>query len=899
VVCKLKEERVAQGKERELRSQTKSTLKAALVDGSLQAAATPVRHEKEEPNLENMRQLLKATFQKAVVDDSLSSVIRTVKEDKVAREKESARKLIRCTFEKSVSDGRLLEVFSAVKKEKADVMEARDIDLRRQAKHSIKKAFFDGRLFNAVSTIEEEERQEELCLVNEQPAPQKNDSARQLLKTTLENSFLDGRLEEALASVKREKQISREAEEMKSWQQTTENLQATFLDGRLFEAASQAEEESQQQELETLRKQLKQTFASAIADGRLSEVVSSLKEERANRVHKQPSLTFQTQDLENHMSTEASQESRVASTCQSIRNTLEASLMDGRLEEVLSSMKKRKAHAKLQEIEKVRQQTCKTLQMAILDGRLLEAVSAVKAEKVRKRGEAICNQSKSTQAAVADGHGKEKELEELSRRTESTSQTVVMDGRHNSPPSAAKSQKTPDSIESMRHKLKQTLVHSFMDGHFEEAMASVKDTSTIAAVIPNVETLRQKARETFEAAVSDGRLQEAVSEIKQERNEQEVEKMRRQLKATFQAAITDGRFKSVVYTVKEERAARENESTRKLIRCTLEKSMADGSLLKALASVKKGKGDAIEAEQKEPHRQANDTVKDTIVDGRPSDAAATTEEKAVPTKPIVAKPTVRPTRHNAALKTASKTCVFNMDAARDQDVAFGSSARDSSLVRTYDALESRLPMPPATKAQARRLTPKRKPQPQAFSMDEEHTSSRVGTPTVLARDSSLARSYDALTNRHVDSWTWSVPHANGCSRPASPKGGLPPVAPPSKRQMSLALPPVARPCSKLSAMSLDLGDYPTTLNRPTRLEQNRDAHDNFIGLSLATGTDLAVALSGKPSSVRSLSPKRSGLLPPILGNTKRSMSRELAAHNGQAMDAFVWGVAPVRYDAVL
>merc|ERR1712232_444442 len=183
-------------------------------------------------------------------------------------------------------------------------------------------------------------------------------------------------------------------------------------------------------------------------------------------------------------------------------------------------------------------------------------------------------------------------------------------------------------------------------------------------------------------------------------------------------------------------------------------------------------------------------------------------------------PPVRPSRRPAALKTASKTCVFNMDTGLDQDVTSASSARDSSLVRTYDALGSRSPPSSTTKLQARRMTLDKQPQLQIFSMDEDYASNSARTPTA-ARDSSLSRSYDALTSRQVDKWTWAEPHVSAHSRPASPKNTLPPVAPPCKKQMFPALPSVARGSSKFSAMSLDLGDF------HKRMEHTNGARDSF------------------------------------------------------------------------
>merc|ERR1719271_2267018 len=67
---------------------------------------------------------------------------------------------------------------------------------------------------------------------------------------------------------------------------------------------------------------------------------------------------------------------------QSVQRTLQASLLDGRLSEVVRSLK---AEKETKEVESTKQEVKSTLQASLLDGRLSEVIAQIKKEKLAKQ----------------------------------------------------------------------------------------------------------------------------------------------------------------------------------------------------------------------------------------------------------------------------------------------------------------------------------------------------------------------------------------------------------------------------------------------------------------------------------------------------------------------------------
>merc|ERR1719440_1118094 len=119
-------------------------------------------------------------------------------------------------------------------------------------------------------------------------------------------------------------------------------------------AATQKREEAEA--MEDLRQSTHKTFKNALSNGTLSAVLANLKKKR------------EAEELDN--------------TRRSVQNILQTSLADGRLATAVREMFTEK---EAKEVEKTRQQVKSTLQNSLLDGRIFDVISQMKKDKLAKQ----------------------------------------------------------------------------------------------------------------------------------------------------------------------------------------------------------------------------------------------------------------------------------------------------------------------------------------------------------------------------------------------------------------------------------------------------------------------------------------------------------------------------------
>jgi hypothetical protein len=125
-------------------------------------------------------------------------------------------------------------------------------------------------------------------------------------------------------------------------------LQSSLLDGRLSDVISSIKRKREAANLESMRGNLKEMFKASVLDGRLNKALAYLKHEKVAK------------------------EAEAAK--QEVRAKLEASLTDGSLAEVMRQVK-REREAKAQ--EQMRQDMMSTMKAGVMDGRLSQILAQV------------------------------------------------------------------------------------------------------------------------------------------------------------------------------------------------------------------------------------------------------------------------------------------------------------------------------------------------------------------------------------------------------------------------------------------------------------------------------------------------------------------------------------------
>jgi hypothetical protein len=719
------------------------------------------------------------------------------------------------------------------------------------------------------------------------------------------------------------------------------SLQSAVLDGRLSEAFADVIQEKKARELESMRKELKNLFSNSHSTGRLAEAVRAVKEEKErNEMDK----------------TKAKDPSSMREQLKTI------SVFDDRLQNAVIAVMEELLEKKKKALEELRQRMNHVLHSAAIDGRLSEALTAAAQDQRAEELEDMRLELKKTlQTSVADGRLKEaitavrdernskKEFTAMRHEMRHVVKEAVVDGRLSQALAKAKNKTKAEDLDSMREQLKKTFQKSVLDGRLQEAVNAVKEEKRKV----QLDALRQRMKHIFQSAVVDGRLSEALTAVAQDRKAKELEDMRQQLKKTFQSSIADGRLRHVIDLVKEERTNRQVCMMRHQMKQTFESALDDGRLFEALAARRKQKEEEAFEKMREKMRSAliqaseSDQLAATLARIKKTEVPHAPQDSTMkPCKPTAAKSAARPARLSTRTSTSSgdlavqfsatplssglhapavsakvsalpprpPSSTTKMEGSRCQEFRMNageksveSGPRESSLDRSYTALGNmHKPLLSPSAARSRKASPRRFSKSlETFALDEGDISCSSDAPAAQSdRDSSIARSYDALSMYKSEAATDSLSYAR-LSRPASPLRPLPPVTPPLKKSMS------SGQATKQSAMSLDLyssqrsmssesavamdmkGEVRPSLERPnTRCTSKKQAFELY------------------PQALEPTS-KKSSTLPPIAGATTSAKATLLApitslttsvkasgkipgAKRSSSIDSFVWGVAPLK-----
>jgi hypothetical protein len=745
--------------------------------------------------------------------------------------------------------------------------------MRMHMKHSLQAAALDGRLSEAVAAVFQETKAHEL------------DSMREQLKKTFQMSLADGRLEDAVVAVRDKKQ-------RKQQEKTLSFMPGT--DGRFADSFGSVDanpinpEFEKARTVENMRQQLKKIFQLSVADGRLEEAVSAVREENERK------------------------RNLSVARCQT-RNVLEEVSVDGRLSEAFTAMRHgTAAHG----VDTMRKQLKKTFQMSVADGRLQAAVNALKKEKETHRVEALRQHT-----SVPDASAKEKETKHesgtLRHAMKHAFRSALMDGRLSETLAAMRNEKKACDVERLRERLKNVFQMSVADGRLQDVVDTVRQERTKKSL----EAVRQRMKCIFHDAAVDGRLSQALALAKQERKANELESLRQQLKQTFLTSVSDGHLKHVLDAVKENASTHELEMLRHKMKHIFQSALINGRLSQTLAAMREEKTarslERIREQMKYVLINASESGKlvAVLASMKKAEVSHPAEESSkTPCKPSAARNAARPIRRSNKLSnpfsddiqslqdqasslqtlvapvilpalpprppiSARSTAATSQEFRMNADEAFDSrELRGSSLVRSYDALGK----PHGGACPRNGSLRKASANIEAFALDagEESCSSEVRAVRT-DRDSSIVRSYDALSTRteqprEIVSWRTSLARL---PRPASPMRPLPPVTPPLKKPIRSA------EAAKQSAMSLDLHDAHTDPCSNAAVAIRRRSYQMSKNGSWSSYPIAREESLRNPYS----------FLPPLASATSVKAAGKLQGRkHSSSMDSLLWGVAPLK-----
>jgi hypothetical protein len=530
--------------------------------------------------------------------------------------------------------------------------------------------------------------------------------------------------------------------------------------------------------MDALRAKLRQTFAAAVSDGRLTESLAESKEAAVSgdtlRDKMKQALRDAADDGRLEKAFQSVQQDSWNDTRSAIRQTLTAAAADGRLEAAMNDVRKTSAPS-----SDARAQVQQVIAEAASNGRLEEALaggqnaaSVVSINALRSRLKATFAQ------ATADG-----------------SLAVTLSGIQ----SRLASENTSDAL---RLKLQQTFSKASFDDELESDMLDLK----------------AQARAVLCDGLQSGALRAALFEVHKE--QASLEELRQRAGAALAKAAESGVLSEVLTeTIKPQSkpaAATGFSALKAKLQSMFFRASKDGSFGAALKQVKPPAPSPSEALALKLRKTFNDAASSGQLTNALQEVTAPQESlpkasEAMPAKPTVAKGTTRPRPARvSAAKPPTPVSMSPVPAKFDYTPPMSASKRNRRViggVARVPAAEAPPPLDPFP------LSPSRRSMVPAFRMDVYGASSASG-------DSKSPKGYDMIP--HEDdalgcaASQWSIPLAHGIShlrvQPGSKLHFSQSTQQPSSKFRSNSVHNMetshnsGMPKSHMSAMALDLDD---------------------------------------------------------------------------------------------
>eukprot|EP00927_Polykrikos_kofoidii_P020052 TRINITY_DN1944_c0_g1_i9.p1 TRINITY_DN1944_c0_g1~~TRINITY_DN1944_c0_g1_i9.p1 ORF type:complete len:1758 (+),score=415.67 TRINITY_DN1944_c0_g1_i9:104-5275(+) len=617
-----------------IRLQTRDALIRGLQDGRL---AVALRRDKED-HLEDV-EMIRVQARDALVgglkDGRLAAALRRDKalsslrcDETVNEDNCEVQIQVRDALVSGLSDGRLAKALRLVTQTPA-VKNEDSNNVRMQVREALVNGLHNGRLEAAF-------RPSEVVTIKDV------DAARVRIRDTLSKAAVDGSLCRAIRSVP-EKQSSTVAEEAENVEelrcQARDLLLGAVADGRLSSALSTVKKGSrdsveEEDGDEELRNQLRGLFLNAVSDGRLSTVLQEAQAEAGATSELSADEEDDVEDIETLRNLAASSFLRGAS--------------DGRLKLALHEVAA--SRAELSEEEILRAEVLSTLASAADDGRLARSLSIMKESREKAVQEAEIEELRCSvrdtlltglntgslydalRASVETSNSEEAALEKELEDARSMARNILVETLHNGQLETAiteihearRQKRQDEELDDARSLARSILVETLENGDLETAIIEMHEARRQKR---EVEEARLLMRDTIFSAAVDGRLATALGNLKTTDVAQfEEESLRRNARDAFLAGARDGRLRDALQEVKLMKPTPVDEADQETLRRNVRKAFLagamDGRLRDALEEVKLTKATAVDdVDQEESlRRKARNAFLAGARDGRLRDA---------------------------------------------------------------------------------------------------------------------------------------------------------------------------------------------------------------------------------------------------------------------------------------
>eukprot|EP00927_Polykrikos_kofoidii_P020045 TRINITY_DN1944_c0_g1_i12.p1 TRINITY_DN1944_c0_g1~~TRINITY_DN1944_c0_g1_i12.p1 ORF type:complete len:1744 (+),score=416.05 TRINITY_DN1944_c0_g1_i12:104-5233(+) len=616
-----------------IRLQTRDALIRGLQDGRL---AVALRRDKED-HLEDV-EMIRVQARDALVgglkDGRLAAALRRDKalsslrcDETVNEDNCEVQIQVRDALVSGLSDGRLAKALRLVTQTPA-VKNEDSNNVRMQVREALVNGLHNGRLEAAF-------RPSEVVTIKDV------DAARVRIRDTLSKAAVDGSLCRAIRSVP-EKQSSTVAEEAENVEelrcQARDLLLGAVADGRLSSALSTVKKGSrdsveEEDGDEELRNQLRGLFLNAVSDGRLSTVLQEAQAEAGATSELSADEEDDVEDIETLRNLAASSFLRGAS--------------DGRLKLALHEVAA--SRAELSEEEILRAEVLSTLASAADDGRLARSLSIMKESREKAVQEAEIEELRCSvrdtlltglntgslydalRASVETSNSEEAALEKELEDARSMARNILVETLHNGQLETAiteihearRQKRQDEELDDARSLARSILVETLENGELETAIIEMHEARRQKREVEELDDARSLARSILVETLENGQLETAIIEMHEARRQKrEVEEARLLMRDTIFSAAVDGRLATALGNLKTTDVAQfEEESLRRNARDAFLAGARDGRLRDALQEVKLMKPTPVdEADQETLRRNVRKAFLAGAMDGRLRDA---------------------------------------------------------------------------------------------------------------------------------------------------------------------------------------------------------------------------------------------------------------------------------------
>eukprot|EP00927_Polykrikos_kofoidii_P020049 TRINITY_DN1944_c0_g1_i5.p1 TRINITY_DN1944_c0_g1~~TRINITY_DN1944_c0_g1_i5.p1 ORF type:complete len:1693 (+),score=401.59 TRINITY_DN1944_c0_g1_i5:104-5080(+) len=534
---------------------------------------------------------------------------------------------VRDALVSGLSDGRLAKALRLVTQTPA-VKNEDSNNVRMQVREALVNGLHNGRLEAAF-------RPSEVVTIKDV------DAARVRIRDTLSKAAVDGSLCRAIRSVP-EKQSSTVAEEAENVEelrcQARDLLLGAVADGRLSSALSTVKKGSrdsveEEDGDEELRNQLRGLFLNAVSDGRLSTVLQEAQAEAGATSELSADEEDDVEDIETLRNLAASSFLRGAS--------------DGRLKLALHEVAA--SRAELSEEEILRAEVLSTLASAADDGRLARSLSIMKESREKAVQEAEIEELRCSvrdtlltglntgslydalRASVETSNSEEAALEKELEDARSMARNILVETLHNGQLETAiteihearRQKRQDEELDDARSLARSILVETLENGELETAIIEMHEARRQKREVEELDDARSLARSILVETLENGQLETAIIEMHEARRQKrEVEEARLLMRDTIFSAAVDGRLATALGNLKTTDVAQfEEESLRRNARDAFLAGARDGRLRDALQEVKLMKPTPVdEADQETLRRNVRKAFLAGAMDGRLRDA---------------------------------------------------------------------------------------------------------------------------------------------------------------------------------------------------------------------------------------------------------------------------------------